>query len=123
MQDPIDGDEAEHVAVAKGAAAQRQVEVLAVGRERPRRMFGRGERHPGVAAKAAVPAQTIVLTNEQAVLGPDVGGIGAYQLVAVQSAPDQLVAQLRQVAPRLLGARRGRRFLATLVLHREDSLG
>jgi len=99
-------DQPQDVTVTQRLASQRQGYVVPRGRVLPGRMLRRGERDPGVAAQAPVPAQAPRLPGEQLVFGPQRGRVRAEDLVALQPAADQLVAQLRAEAARLLGPRR-----------------
>ncbi len=114
VQDPVQRDQPQHVAIPERAAAQRHGHVLPAWRELFGRLVGRAQYQPGIAAQAPVPAHAVRVASEQAVLAAQRGGIGAEQLVPVQPAADQLIAQLGEVAPELLRAGRrhrpGRRF-------------
>jgi len=102
----VHGDQPQDVAVAQGLAPQRQHDLVPGRRVPPGGLVRRGERQPRVAAQAPVPAQAARLPGEQLVLGAQRGRVRAQDLVAVQPAVDQLVAQLRAEAARLLGPRR-----------------
>ena len=102
----VHGDQPQDVAVAQRLAPQRQDDLVPRRRVLPDGMLRRGERQPRVAAHAPVPAQAARLAGEHLVLGAQLGRLRAQDLVAVQPAADQLVAQLRAEAPRLLGSRR-----------------
>ena len=106
VKQPVHGDQPQDVAVAQRLAPQRQHDLVPGRRVLPGGMLRRGERQPGVAAHAPVPAQAARLPGEQLVLGTQRGRVRAQDLVAVQPAADQLVAQLRAEAARLLGPRR-----------------
>ena len=102
----VHGDQPQDVAVAQRLAPQRQHDLVPGRRVLPGGMLRRGERQPGVAAQAPVPAQAARVPGEQLVLGTQRGRVRAQDLVAVQPAADELVAQLRAEAARLLGPRR-----------------
>jgi hypothetical protein len=106
VEQPVQGDQPQDVAVAQRLAPERQHDLVPGRRVLPDRMLRRGERQPGVAAHAPVPAQAARFPGEQLVLGTQRGRVRAEDLVAVQPAVDQLVAQLRPEAARLLGSRR-----------------
>jgi hypothetical protein len=106
VQDAVQGDQAQDVTVAQWLAPQRQHDLVPGRRVLPGGMLRRGERQPRVAAQASVPAQAARLPGEQFVLGAQRGRVRAQDLVAVQPAIDQLVAQLRAEAVRLLSPRR-----------------
>jgi hypothetical protein len=99
-------DQPQDVTVAQRLASQRQGYLVPCGRVPPGRMLRRGESDPGVTAQAPVPAQAARFPGKQLVLGPQRGRVRAQDLVALQPAADQLVAQLRAEAARLLGPRR-----------------
>jgi hypothetical protein len=99
-------DQPQDVTVAQRLASQRQHDLVPCGRVLPGRMLRRGERDPRVAAQAAVPAQAARFPGEQLILGAQRGRVRAQDLVAVQPAADQLIAQLRAEAAWLLGPRR-----------------
>src|SRR6202035_3760507 len=65
---------------------------------------------PGVAAEAPVPAQSVNLTNDGAVLGTDVGRVGPDQGVTVPSATNELVPALAPGPARPPGRWSHRRF-------------
>jgi hypothetical protein len=106
VQDTVDGDQPQDIAVAQRLAPQRQADVVPRGRVLPGGMIRRGKRQPRVAPHAPVPAQAARLAGEDLILGPQLGRLRAQDLVTVQPAVDQLVAQLRAEAPWLLGSRR-----------------
>src|SRR5690242_18927141 len=66
----------------------------------------RWQRQPAVAAKAAIPAQTIVCPGNQRVLGTELLGIGSDQLMPLDTADQQLPVELRAKARGLRDARR-----------------
>jgi hypothetical protein len=96
VNDPLGGDEPQDVPVPQRLAAQRQGDIGSFRRVLRRGLAGRGQRDPGVAAQAPVPAQPVRLAGEQVVLLAQRGGVGAEQFVPVQPAADQLVTQLRR---------------------------
>ena len=106
VEHPVHGDQPQDVAVAQRLAPQRQHDLVPGRRVLPGGMLRRGERQPGIAAQAPVPAQAARVPGEQLVLGTQRGRVRAQDLVAVQPAADQLVAQLRPEAARPLGPRR-----------------
>jgi hypothetical protein len=117
VQQPVQGDQPQHVAVPERAAAQRQYHVRLARRVLGAGLAGRAQRHPRVAAQAAIPAQAVTLPGVQAILGAQPRGIGAEQFVAVQATPDQLVPKLQAVSPRTLGPRRQHQLTPALISH------
>jgi hypothetical protein len=105
VEGAVDRDQAQHHLVAQGAPAERELDLVAVGRVLPRGRGRRLEREPAVAAQAAVPAQPRgALAGEQRVLGTELGRVEADQLVAREAADDQLIMELRPKALGFLGA-------------------
>ena len=91
VHNALQGDKPQDVAVAQRLASQRQGHLIPRWRVLVRGVVRPGERYPRVTAKAPVPAQAARLTSEQLIFGPQRGRVRAEQLVAVQSAADQLI--------------------------------
>ena len=104
----IERDHAQHDLVAQRLAAQRQLDLLALGRMLARGRRRRRERQPAVAAQAAIPARAVrVLARERArPASRSSRGVGADQLVAAHAADQQLPVQPRAKAARRLRAGR-----------------
>ncbi len=102
---PVESDQTQHVSVPERPASQWQLDLVAPRRETVRRRLGQGQRQPRVAPEAPVPPQAGRFANQQVVLQAHFGGIGADQLVAVETTADQLPAQLGAEAPGSFGAR------------------
>ena len=65
-------------------------------------MRRRRQRHPGVAAHAAIPADAVLLAGDNGILGPEPGCVGPDQLVAPHAADEQLPVKARPETARLL---------------------
>lgn len=106
MQEPIQGDQAQHVAVPQRSSPQRQGDLGPLGEMLASRRSRRWQHNPGIAAHAAIPAKPIPqFPHEQAINRSDLGHVGTDQLMAAQPATDQLVMKprpqpLRPLSPR-----------------------
>ena len=94
VQEPIHGDHPQHVLVPQRPSPQRKLDLGTLGQMLAPRCIRRRQRHPRVAAHAAVPAQSIAgLPHEEIIFWADRRDVGADQFVAAQPAADQLVVQ------------------------------
>ena len=75
------------------------------GRVLARRLAGRGERQPAVAAQAAMPPGALHLAGEGLVLGAQLGRVEPDELVPAQPADQQLPMKPRPEAARLTHSR------------------
>jgi hypothetical protein len=88
MHDPIQRDQAQHIAVAQRPRAQRQLDVVAIRQLLLGRGSRRGQRHPPVTTHTPIPAQPVAgLTHEQLILRSDLRGVGADKLVPMHPQP------------------------------------
>jgi hypothetical protein len=116
MDGAVDGDDPQDDLVAQRLAAQRQLDLLTRRRQIALRLVRQSQRQPAVAANAAVPAQPVLLAHDQLVPRPQPGRVRADQLVAADSADDQLPVETRPVEPRPLRPRR-----SVLLRHARDA--
>jgi hypothetical protein len=64
VEQPVHGDQPQHVAVPQRPAAQRHDDLVPLRRELDGGLAGRGQRDPRIAAQAPVPAQAVRLPGE-----------------------------------------------------------
>ncbi len=102
---PVDGDQAQHDLVAQGLAPERQLDLVALGREaacgdaRVRasasQLSQRRQRYQRVPAASCA--------REDRILRAQLGRVGPDELVAAQRAQQELPVQARSPAPGRLG--------------------
>jgi hypothetical protein len=82
VQGAVERDQSQYEAVAQRLAAQRDLDLVAVGRMLAGRRGRGGKGRPGVAAQAAVPSSPVELAGNHGILGPEPRGVGADEMVA-----------------------------------------
>src|SRR5438552_10469347 len=106
MDRAVDSDDAQHNSIPKRLSSKRELDLLARRWSLTCRRRRRRERHPRVAADAAIPADALLLARNDRILGPEPGGVGPDQLMAAYSTDEQLPVKARPETARLLGTRR-----------------
>ena len=91
MHDSVEDDEAEDVTVTKGPSPHGHLHLVHRRWELPLRFSRRIEYDPGVTPQAAVVPVAVEDPHELSVLRPHFGGVGPHELVAVESAREQVV--------------------------------
>ena len=110
VDNPVEGNQAQHVEVSKWPASKRQLDLGALGWEPAGRRSRRSHGQPRVAPEAPVPTQAVGFADQNLVLGAHLSSVCADKLVAVEPTAEELPPQLRSKSSRGLCPRQPRQF-------------